>query len=64
MTFYQRKLTDEDLKTIEAHGIDSMFTDVQRRRVGIVNPEVVDIRGEMFLRWQYGCDERHKVAIE
>ena len=61
MTFYQRKLTDEDLKTIEAHGIDSMFTDVQRRSVGIVNPEVVNIRGEMFLRWQYGNDVRNTV---
>lgn len=59
MTFYQRKLTDEDLKTINEHGIDSMFTDVQRRSVGIVNPEVVDIRGEKFLRWQYGCDVRN-----
>ena len=59
MTFYQRKLTDEDLKTIEDHGIDSMFTDVQRRSVGIVNPEVVNIRGEKFLRWQYGCDVRN-----
>lgn len=59
MTFYQRKLTDEDLKTINDHGIDSMFTDVQRRSVGIVNPEVVDIRGEKFLRWQYGCDVRN-----
>ena len=61
MTFYQRKLTDEDLKTIEEHGIDSMFTDVQRRSVGIVNPEVVNIRGEMFLRWQYGNDVRNTV---
>lgn len=59
MTIYQRKLTDEDLKTIEAHGIDSMFTDVQRRSVGIVNPEVVPIKDEMYLRWQYGNDVRN-----
>ena len=64
MTFYQRKLTDEDLKTIEDHGIDSMFTDVQRRSVGIVNPEVVPIKDEMYLRWQYGNDSRKAVAHE
>ena len=58
MTFYQRKLTDEDLKTIEEHGIDSMFTETQIRGWGIVEPEVVDIRGEKYLRWRCGEEIR------
>ena len=58
MTFYQRKLTENDLKEISEHGVDSMFTDVQRRSIGIVNPEVVDIHGEKYLRWQNGNDVR------
>lgn len=59
MIFYQRKLSEDDLKQIEEQGVDSMFTDVQRRSIGIVNPEVVDIYGENYLRWQNGNDVRN-----
>ena len=60
MIFYQRKLSEDDLKQIEEQGVDSMFTDVQRRSIGIINPQVVDIRGEKYLRWQNGQDVRNK----
>ena len=60
MIFYQRKLSEDDLKQIEEQGVDSMFTDVQRRSIGIINPHVVDIHGEKYLRWQNGQDVRNK----
>ena len=60
MIFYQRKLSEDDLKQIEEQGVDSMFTDVQRRSIGIINPHVVNIRGEKYLRWQNGQDVRNK----
>ena len=60
MIFYQRKLSEDDLKQIEEQGVDSMFTDVQRRSIGIINPQVVNIYGEKYLRWQNGQDVRNK----
>ena len=60
MIFYQRKLSEDDLKQIEEQGVDSMFTDVQRRSIGLINPHVVNIYGEKYLRWQNGQDVRNK----
>ena len=58
MTFLQVPLDEDDLKQIEKEGIYSMFPDSVTMGRGILEAEVVDIRGEKFLRYREGssCD--------
>lgn len=61
MTFLQIALTEDDLKKIEEEGVYSMFPDSVTMGRGILDAEVVDIRGEKFLRYREGssCDASH-----
>lgn len=60
MTYYQRKLTEEDLQKIMENDGDlyCLFTQAQIMGYGVYGAQIVDIYGEKFLRYSMGdsCD--------
>lgn len=58
MTFYQRKLSEEELKQIEEEGVYSQFTEAQICGYGVYGAEVVKKDDGYYLLYTLGssCD--------